>query len=196
MCSGKTVAPRSSVLRTARLTLRDFHADDATTLSEYFSEREAQPNILRAQRRPGLILDYVQSMASYASSVPLSSREQLGLAITLTDTGDLIGMCSLSQARSRGSVARMGWHLSQKFSGRGYATEAASALIGFAFDERGFERVYADCYETNAANRRVFSKLGMQPSPWLPVLKWCLAARYRELRPIVRYSIGNPRSLS
>ena len=176
---------------TPRLILRDFLPDDAERLAEYFSEREAQAHILRGQRHPGRTLSYVRMMARYAQEVPLASRSRLAWAIALRDTHELVGMCSLSNAHAGSSRACIGWHLSHKFSGFGYATEAAREVMRFAFEERRVARLYADCYEANAANRRVFAKLGLQPSPCLALLKWFLAVRYMEPKPIVRYRIEN-----
>lgn len=44
--------------------------------------------------------------------------------------------------------------------GNGYATEAASALLAYAFDMFGLDRVYAKADPRNAASLRVFEKLG------------------------------------
>jgi len=179
------------VLATPRLLLRDFHEDDAGKIAEYFGEREAQRHILRRQRKPRQMSFYVECAARYARDVPLSSRHYLDLAIALRDTRELVGMCSLTDVQPGSPCARIGWHLSTRFSGFGYATEAGRELVKFAFEERRVARVYADCYESNAANLRVFVKLGMRPLPWLSLLKWLFALRYLEPKPIVRYSIEN-----
>jgi [ribosomal protein S5]-alanine N-acetyltransferase len=179
-------------LTTSRLLVRDFRADDEAKVVEYFSEREARAHILKGQRSPERMSTYVKLSANHAGDVPFSSRPHLGLAIVLRDTRELIGICSLSDATEGSARARIGWHLSTRFSGFGYATEVARELIRFAFEERKVARVFADCYESNAASVRVFVKLGMQPSPALPLLKWFLALKYMESKPIVRYSVKNP----
>ncbi len=45
--------------------------------------------------------------------------------------------------------------------GRGYAVQAASAVLTFAFEELGLTRVVADVDEPNVASIRVLEKLGM-----------------------------------
>lgn len=135
---------------------------------------------------------YVQLSAKYAAEVPSSARAYLSLAVQLRDREELIGVCSLSNAVEGSRRARIGWHIGGRHSGRGYATEVGRELIRFAFEERNVERVYADCYESNAANVRVLVKLGMRPSPALPMLKWLLAAAYLEPKPIVRYAAVAP----
>jgi|SRR5688572_1745149 len=182
----------AALLRTSRLLLRDFHDHDAEKIADYFGEHAAQPHILRRQRRSQEWGSYVGRAMEYASLVPFASRRYLALAVVLHDTQELIGMCSLWDAHPKSTRARAGWHFSSRFSGLGYATEACGELIRFAFQERGVARVYADCFESNAANVRVFGKLGMRPSPYLPLLKWLLAIKYSESKPIVRYTIENP----
>lgn len=48
------------------------------------------------------------------------------------------------------------------FCGRGYATEAASAVLSYAFEELALSRVKADVDEPNAASVRVLEKLCMR----------------------------------
>jgi len=179
------------LLQTSRLLLRDFREQDSERIIEYFGESEAQSNVLRNQRRPEQWASYVTRAMQYASRIPFGSRPYLALAVVLRDTQELIGMYSLWDAQPKSDRARVGWHYSRRFSGVGYATEASREMIRFAFAERRVAQVYADCFESNAANVRVFAKLGMRPSPCLPLLKWLLAIKYLERKPIVRYTIEN-----
>jgi [ribosomal protein S5]-alanine N-acetyltransferase len=184
--------PRSdALLETPRLFFRDFRDDDSARIVEYFAEHEAQAHVLRRHRRREQWDSYVTGAIQYANRAPFASRPYLALAVVLRDTQELIGMCSLTNVQPKSRGARVGWHFSRRFAGRGYATEASREMIRFAFEERRIARVYADCFESNAANRRVFDKLGMRPWPCLPLLKWLLAVRYLERKPIVRYSIEN-----
>jgi RimJ/RimL family protein N-acetyltransferase len=48
------------------------------------------------------------------------------------------------------------------FCGRGYATEAAGAVLRYAFEELDLTKVKADVDEPNAASVRVLEKLGMR----------------------------------
>jgi RimJ/RimL family protein N-acetyltransferase len=45
---------------------------------------------------------------------------------------------------------------------RGYAREAAAAVLRYAFDQRGLKRVIADVDEPNIASIRVLEALGMR----------------------------------
>jgi RimJ/RimL family protein N-acetyltransferase len=47
-------------------------------------------------------------------------------------------------------------------AGRGYASEAAAALLGICFDHLALRRVKAMCFADNVASWRIMEKLGMR----------------------------------
>ena len=74
----------------------------------------------------------------------------------------LIGSCGfVSQAGERRS-AEIGYWLGKPYWGKGYAAEAARALVCFGFEQMGLERVEAKCFLDNRAGQRVIEKLGMK----------------------------------
>jgi RimJ/RimL family protein N-acetyltransferase len=56
----------------------------------------------------------------------------------------------------------LGYAINPDFQRMGYATEAANALIRFAFGDLGLSLVYAQCDTRNVASRRVMEKTGTQ----------------------------------
>lgn len=58
-------------------------------------------------------------------------------------------------------VAELGYRLSRSAWGQGLASEGASALIAWGFDEAGYETVVATTMTVNRASRRVMEKIGM-----------------------------------
>ena len=46
--------------------------------------------------------------------------------------------------------------------GKGFATEALSSIVNFAFEDMNLHRIHADYYEKNLASSRVFEKLGFE----------------------------------
>jgi len=56
----------------------------------------------------------------------------------------------------------IGWAISSVHQGRGYATEAARALMDFAFSTLRCHRMVATCQPENVASWRVMEKLGMR----------------------------------
>ena len=56
----------------------------------------------------------------------------------------------------------IGWAFHERFRGRGYATEAARALLRHAFETLELHRMIATCQPENIASWRVMEKLGMR----------------------------------
>ena len=67
--------------------------------------------------------------------------------------------------------------------GRGYAFQAASAVVNYGFETLDLARVVADVDEPNAASIRVLEKLGMRRT----------RRRIVNERPLIDYEIENPR---
>ncbi len=95
--------------------------------------------------------------------------------ITLTDTQKVIGSIALVpmplplDAVINGSDSDMGqvaeismiWVLLPEYRGSGYATEAAGALVDFAFKQFKLKRIIADTERENKASQGVMRRLGM-----------------------------------
>lgn len=69
-----------------------------------------------------------------------------------------LGWASL---RLEGGEAELGYRLVRSTWGRGYASEAACALVDLAFGELGLARVWAQTMAVNTASRRVMEKAGL-----------------------------------
>jgi RimJ/RimL family protein N-acetyltransferase len=59
----------------------------------------------------------------------------------------------------------IGWRLAAEHWGRGYATEAATAVVAYAFDQLGLEEVVSFTVPDNWRSRRVMERLGMTHAP-------------------------------
>ncbi|PKZ64035.1 N-acetyltransferase [Gordonia terrae] len=77
-------------------------------------------------------------------------------------TTAFLGWISLRTPRhSCRAELELSYRLRRTVWGRGLATEAAFALVAFAFDHLGTDRVFASTVARNASSRRVMEKLGM-----------------------------------
>jgi RimJ/RimL family protein N-acetyltransferase len=76
--------------------------------------------------------------------------------------GGFCGWVSLRHLEADAQTASLGYRFCRAVWGRGYATEAARAIIARAFDGLGLMRVVATTYEKNRASRQVMEKLGMR----------------------------------
>lgn len=60
------------------------------------------------------------------------------------------------------SYATLGWIINKTYRGQGYASEAASGILDFAFKNLGIDKVYAQCDIQNPASFGVMRKIGMK----------------------------------
>lgn len=72
--------------------------------------------------------------------------------------GRLIGAIGLGP----GAYPSLFYFISEQFWGRGFATESARALLGFAFARYGLDAVQADSFTDNPASMRVLGNLGFE----------------------------------
>jgi ribosomal-protein-alanine N-acetyltransferase len=71
----------------------------------------------------------------------------------------VIGATSL---RVRDTEADFGYVLNQRYWARGFATEAAAAVVSWVISVRGIPRIWATCDAENHRSMRVLEKLGLR----------------------------------
>jgi RimJ/RimL family protein N-acetyltransferase len=75
--------------------------------------------------------------------------------------GQVVGEVNLKIERSD-RIASLGYSIARQHWGKGFATEAARAVIDYGFRAFGLAKVYARADPRNAASVRVLEKLDMQ----------------------------------
>lgn len=81
-------------------------------------------------------------------------------ALCLRDEAAVIGLCGMQPLGTTPEV-EVGWWLAPEHQGRGYAIEAALAVVRFACEQAGRTRVLAIAHPENHRSIRVMQKLGM-----------------------------------
>ena len=87
--------------------------------------------------------------------------EWFQFAVTLQDSGTLIGDCGLHVLAEDARLAEIGYTFGRAFQGKGYATEAAFAVTDHAFNQLGLSELVSMTVVQNTASRRVMEKIGM-----------------------------------
>lgn len=82
------------------------------------------------------------------------------VAVCLKDSGQLIG--DLFALPESDNTFCIGWNLNPRFSGHGYALEAAQTLLDHLFTDQHARRLYAYVETTNTASEKLCLKLGMR----------------------------------
>lgn len=141
---------------TARLHFRRLTAADA-------------PFILRLVNEPGWLqhigdrhIHDLAAAAAYIANGPATSHARHGFGldgVVLTTTGGLIGLSGLLQ-RATLDVPDIGYAFLEAHSGRGYATEAAAAVLAHAHRLLKMTKLYALTAPSNLASMRVLQKVG------------------------------------
>ena len=88
------------------------------------------------------------------------------LALAAVHGGTLVGDVMLrlrarSDDQSAPSVAEIGWAFAPAYAGRGFATEAATALVELAFDHYPLHRLIAHLDPRNVRSAALCERLGM-----------------------------------
>ena len=157
-------------IETERLIIRPFTMDD---LDDIHRILDKDPNVQAQQYRSSLRerkdrLKYV--IVGYRLTPGFGYR-----ALVLTETERVIGRVGLSMyladfivfENSRdepyNSVeVELGYELSSKYWGQGYATEAASSMVKVAFEEMKLRRIVSVTGEDNHRSIAVIKRLGMR----------------------------------
>jgi [ribosomal protein S5]-alanine N-acetyltransferase len=144
-------------IATRRLLLREFCAGDVPAVFAYQSKPRYSRFYPWSRRTEANARAMVSRFISWQQA---PARRKVQLAITRE--GVLIGSVGLRRSSARTRVAEVGFELDPDQWGNGYATEAASALLGWGFDQLGLHRAGAHCIAENQASIRVLQRLGLR----------------------------------
>jgi RimJ/RimL family protein N-acetyltransferase len=147
-------------VRTERLLLRPLTVDDIDALVSYRS----RPEVCRYVPFEPMTREVVtERLASQWANTALTDEGQaLTLGVEVAGTGALAGDVVLFWHNREHAGGEIGYVVHPDFSGHGYATEAAHALLRLGFDELGLHRVVARVDERNESSARVARRLGMR----------------------------------
>jgi RimJ/RimL family protein N-acetyltransferase len=149
-----SVIPR---LETPRLVMREWRDEDLDT----HAAMSADPEV---QRYLGGVLDRVQSWRSMAFHTGHWVLRGYGnWVVERKSDGVVIGRVGLWNPEGWFGV-EVGWKLARHAWGQGYATEAATAAISWAFDQLDCDRLISVINPDNAASIRGAERLGMTKS--------------------------------
>jgi RimJ/RimL family protein N-acetyltransferase len=143
-------------LRTGRLHLRPFDDGDADDLFALHSSA----HVLRYWDSP----PWTEPARAHRFVAACREMAERGtgarLAVERIEDQVFLGWCSVSRWNPDYRSAALGYCFAERAWGHGYATEAATALVGWAFDALELNRMQAETDTRNAASARVLGKLG------------------------------------
>ena len=154
--------PDITELTTPRLRLRQWRPEDARP----FAELNADPEVMehfpatltrdKSDRLAELLADRIRDNG-------------FGMwAVEITDTSEFIGFTGLNPVTFDAHftpAVEIGWRLTRKAWGHGYATEAAEAALAHAFTGLGLAEVVSFTATSNLRSQAVMTRLGMTKDP-------------------------------
>lgn len=150
-------------LETARLVVRNWEERDRDLFHHINSDDE--------------VMRYFPFRRTRAESDAMLDRLRAGIAsrgfgfaaVELKETGNAIGFAGLHADDAVPScppeTVEIGWRLAPRYWGRGYVTEAASALLRFGFETIGLEEIVSFAVWNNERSLAVMQRLGMKHRP-------------------------------
>jgi RimJ/RimL family protein N-acetyltransferase len=146
-------------LRTERLELRPVCDEDVDRILEYRNRPEVTRWLLRTEVDP----------SSFRAAWRRAAEDPDDHSVAMTLNGVVIGTVSLDVLDGMGqpgmptrTEGQLGYIVDPRYGGRGYATEAVTAMMAYAFDRLGVRRITAACFADNLASVRILEKVGMR----------------------------------
>ena len=145
------------IINTKRLTLRPIRLGDEEAIHEYAGDKSITMMFFLPNETFEETCDFVRKNAK-----EWESEDQTDFEFVILYEGRIVGGCDadLSHSEDR-SYATLGWIINKQYRNRGFASEAAAALLDFAFEKLGIEKVYAQCDTENPASYKVMKNIGM-----------------------------------
>jgi RimJ/RimL family protein N-acetyltransferase len=147
-------------IRTERLLLRPLTAGDADALLAYRGRQDVSRYV---PFEPMSRYDILERIAGPWARTELTDEGQsLTLGAEVAETGELAGDVVLFWHSREHAGGELGYVFNPALGGRGYATEAANAMLRLGFTELGLHRVIARIEERNEPSVKLARRLGMR----------------------------------
>lgn len=147
-------------LTTDRLRLRPFTRGDVDAVFGY----RGREDVARYLFDPPLSREECALAIQQRTAQTCFAEEgdRIVLAVETLDDGKLVGEVSLIWRSVEARQGEMGWIFHPAFQGRGYASEAANAMLDLGFVAGDLHRIFARCDARNEPSWRLMERLGMR----------------------------------
>ncbi len=146
-------------LETERLLLREFVKSDWKAVHEYARDPEVVKYLEWGPNSADETVAFLDGALHCQRERP---RKIFEFAITLKESGKLIGACGLRLHEHLSQQADLGYCYNRAFWGQGYASEAGRAVVKFGFLSLNLHRIIATCDLQNLGSAGVLKSCGMR----------------------------------
>ena len=140
-------------LKTPRLVLRAFTADDMAGLFELLGDEQTCLDDGAYHAYPSM------DDPGFLSDAAFLTKSEEHCAVTLRDTGRTVGLVHIMPSDRGPDAAELGYVIGKNHRRRGYAKEAVQAVIDELFSG-SIRTIVCTCYEYNAASSKTLESLG------------------------------------
>jgi RimJ/RimL family protein N-acetyltransferase len=144
-------------IKTERLMLRPFCLYDVKA----YYRLATDPEVLKGTDMPHDLEEAAAREWVVGHPEYWQRRKELFMLITSLETREIVGSASLF-THERHNKAELGYWIAHREWGKGYATEATSEMVKFAFETMKLHRLEANHLVRNPSSGRVIEKLGFR----------------------------------
>jgi RimJ/RimL family protein N-acetyltransferase len=150
-----------SPLQTERLILRVMTLDDVDDVYAYSSREDVSAYLMNEPRTRE---EVAEKVAEFVDAITLAGDgDYWQLAVERAERpGRVIGHIYFTIKTVANSTGEIGFAVHPDFSGQGYMTEAAAAVLDIAFGQIGLHRVMAELDPRNTPSVALCQRLGMR----------------------------------
>jgi len=142
-------------LETERLVIRSTVAADAPQLQRLFSDPD-----VRRWLPPGEPWTIERANEAIARRIALEREQGYAPWIVEKKDGEFIGSVALQKVERTGPEVELAYHYLPSAWGKGYGTEAATAVLAHGLRTVGLDEVIAICFPDNIGSWRIMEKAG------------------------------------
>jgi RimJ/RimL family protein N-acetyltransferase len=175
-------------LRTERLLIRAWRDDDVDAVADM----NADPRVMEFFPSVATREETAQNVAG--TRARLAETGYGFLPVEVVGGAAFVGMVGLVVPRFQAHftpAVEIGWRLAAAHWGRGYATEAARAVLAYGFEQLALPEIVSFTTVANVRSRRVMEKLGMRRAEEDDFLHPTLPDGH-PLKPHVLYRLRRP----
>ncbi|EGU40957.1 GNAT family N-acetyltransferase [Vibrio splendidus] len=151
------------MLETARTQIEAMGKQHAAVLLQYHLENRCHLAPWSPMRDEQFYtLEYWEDFC-HASEALFESGKEIKFVAIDKETREVVGVCSYTAiARGVFQACFLGYHMAQKYEGKGFMTEILEVTLRYMFDVVGLNRIMATYMPRNKASEKVLFKLGFE----------------------------------
>jgi [ribosomal protein S5]-alanine N-acetyltransferase len=150
-------------IETDRLLIRPYQDEDAQAIFEMVTEDN---HFQYMPEGPINSIEEIESLIRWSKGCNAKNTKEkiykFNLSVFLKETGEFIGICGLGPHDVYPEEVEVYYSLKKKFQGKGYAREAAQAVVVYGLNTIGLPKIVATVHPENGPSVKIIEGLGME----------------------------------